>query len=100
MPRLPARRRRLTSRNNITARRTRRSACAIPRWRAWWRASRALREAVRRAKLISGAALHPVHVYEPPRLPEKIAAHVPGAEGEVQDSGVRYTRDVSPARWR
>lgn len=74
-------------------------------------ALRALREAVRLASRIPGSTLHLVHVYEPPRLPEGIAAHVPGAEveallrrdaeavldraeGEVQDSGVRYTRAV------
>ena len=74
-------------------------------------ALRALREAVRLASRIPGSTLHLVHVHEPPRLPEGIAAHVPGAEveallrrdaeavldraeGEVQDSGVRYTRAV------
>jgi len=74
-------------------------------------ALRALREAVRLAKRIPGSTLHLVHVYEPPRLPSGIEAHVPKAEveallrrdadalldraeGEVQDSGVRYTRDV------
>ena len=46
-------------------------------------ALRALREAVRLARRIPGSTLHLVHVYEPPRLPEGIAAHVPGAEVEA-----------------
>lgn len=74
-------------------------------------ALRALREAVRLAKRIPGSCLHLVHVHEQPRLPGGIATHVPTeeieaalrrdseaildrAEGEVQDSGVRYTREA------
>jgi len=72
---------------------------------------RAVREAMRLAGLIPDSTLHLVHAYEQPQLPGEIARHVPGeeieamlrrdseaildrAEGEVQDSGVRYTREV------
>lgn len=71
----------------------------------------ALREAVRLARLIPGSSIHLVRVYEEPQLVGVIAEHVPReeiealqrrdaeailerAEGEVQDSGVRYSREV------
>lgn len=74
-------------------------------------ALRALREAVRLAKHIPGSVLHLVHAHEPPRLPDAVARHVQSeeieamlrrdgeavldrAEGVVQDSGVRYTREL------
>lgn len=72
---------------------------------------RALREAVRLAKLVPGSSLHLVHVYELPRFSRIIAEHVPRedieallrrdaevilerAEGEVRDCGVPYSREA------
>ncbi|MEW5862704.1 MAG: universal stress protein [Pseudomonadota bacterium] len=72
---------------------------------------RALREAVRLARLVPGSSLHLVHVYEPAQLNGALAEHVSRedieslqrrnaevvlerAEAEVRDSGVPYSREA------
>lgn len=74
-------------------------------------ALRALREAVRLAKLVNGSSVHLVHVYEVPQLVGVLSEHVPRedieglqrrdaevilerAVGEVQDSGVTFSREA------
>jgi nucleotide-binding universal stress UspA family protein len=72
---------------------------------------RALRAAVGLARLVAGSSLHLMHAYEVPQIYDELAEHIARedveglvrrdaealldrAEGEVQDSGVRYTREA------
>ena len=72
---------------------------------------RALRAAMALARPIAGSSIHLLHAYEVPHIYGEIAEHMPREdveallrrdaealleliEGEVQDSGVRYTREA------